>query len=96
MKHGKVVYYINGRDERTANWMRYVNCSRAEEEQNMITYQFQGKIFYRVYKEVNVGAEFLVWYGEEYARELEIALDDEEGERKSTPTGNSKYFWTSW
>ena len=69
------MYYINGRDEQSSNWMRYVNCSRVEEEQNMIAYQFQGNIFYRVYKQVEAGTEFLVWYGEEYARELDIALE---------------------
>ena len=41
----------------------------------MIAYQFHGKIFYRVYKDVEAGTEFLVWYGEEYAGELGIALE---------------------
>ena len=77
MKDLKVVYYINGKNEEFANWMRYVNCSRNEEEQNMIAYQFHGKIFYRVYKDVEAGTEFLVWYGEEYAGELGIALEEE-------------------
>ena len=76
MKDLKVVYYINGKNEQFANWMRYVNCSRNEEEQNMIAYQFHGKIFYRVYKDVEAGTEFLVWYGEEYAGELGIALEE--------------------
>ena len=42
----------------------------------MIAYQFHGKIFYRVYKDVEAGTEFLVWYGEEYAGELGIALEE--------------------
>ena len=89
MKNLKVVYYINGRDEQKSNWMRYVNCSRVEEEQNMVAYQFHGKIFYWVYKEVEAGTEFLVWYGEQYARELNIAL--EENAEEITPAqGNSK------
>ena len=75
MKDLKVLFYINGKDERHANWMRYVNCSRFEEEQNMVAYQFHGHIFYRVYKDVAPGTEFLVWYGEEYAGELGIALE---------------------
>ena len=40
-----------------------MNCSRVEEEQNMMAYQFHRGIFYRVYKDVEPGTEFLVWYG---------------------------------
>ena len=76
MKDLKVQFYVNGKNEEFANWMRYVNCSRAEEEQNMIAYQFHGKIFYRIYKDVESGTELLVWYGEEYAGELGIPLED--------------------
>ena len=64
--------------------MRYVNCSRVEEEQNMVAYQFHGHIFYRVYKDVAPGTEFLVWYGEEYAGELGIACEVKPG----TPNEN--------
>jgi uncharacterized Zn-finger protein len=91
-----VVYYINGRDERNANWMRYVNCARVEEEQNMVAYQFHGKIFYRVYKEVEAGSEFLVWYGEQYARELDIALDDQDEDTTSTTEGNFVAHKCDW
>ena len=70
--------YINGKDEEHANWMRFVNCSRVEQEQNMIALQFHGKIWYRTYKDVEVGVELLVWYGEQYAKELGIALQDDD------------------
>ena len=56
--------------------MRFVNCSRVEQEQNMIALQFHGKIWYRTYKDVEVGVELLVQYGEQYAKELGIALQD--------------------
>ena len=72
--------YINGKDEEHANWMRFVNCSRAEDEQNMIALQFHGKIWYRTYKDIKVGEELLVWYGEQYAKELGIALQDDNGD----------------
>ena len=85
----KVVYYIDGKNEEFANWMRYVNCSRNEEEQNMVAYQFHGKIFYRVYKDVEAGTEFLVWYGEEYAGKLGIAL---EGDGEAESIGKCKYL----
>ena len=58
--------------------MRFVNCSRVEQEQNMIALQFHGKIWYRTYKDVEVGVELLVWYGEQYAKELGIALQGDD------------------
>ena len=62
----------------------------------MIAYQFHGHIFYRVYKDVAPGTEFLVWYGAEYAGELGIALEHKPG----TPNQNGgkgfyQYFHSS-
>ena len=76
------MYYINGKDESYGNWMRYINCSRIEEEQNLIALQYHGEIYYRVYKDIDPSCELLVWYGEEYASELGIDLDDGENEEK--------------
>ena len=64
--------------------MRYINCSRIEEEQNMIALQYHGAIYYRVYKDVAPGKELLVWYGEEYAIELGIALEGGSGSGEDT------------
>ena len=58
--------------------MRFVNCARCEDEQNIIAYQYHGEIFYRVYKEIDADAELLVWYGDEYAEQLGIPLFEEE------------------
>ena len=90
MKEGKIAYYINGKDENYGNWMRYINCSRIEEEQNLVAFQYHGEIYYRVYKDINPGAECLVWYGEEYAKELGIVSEDENEEENA----KSKYSYT--
>ena len=71
MKDGKIVYCIDGKDERYGNWMRYVNCSRSENEENLVSFQYHGEI-YRVYKDILPGSELLVWYGDEYAKDLRI------------------------
>ena len=91
MKEGKIAYYINGKDENYGNWMRYINCSRIEEEQNLVAFQYHGEIYYRVYKNINPGAECLVWYGVEYAKELGIVSDDEDVPGNS----ESKNYYTS-
>ena len=76
MKDGKFSHFVDGHDESNSNWMRFVNCSRSEDEQNLVAFQYRGKIYYRTYKAINPGKELLVWYGEVYARELGITIDD--------------------
>ncbi|KAK1329564.1 hypothetical protein QTO34_009746 [Cnephaeus nilssonii] len=64
--------YVDGKDESQANWMRYVNCARDDEEQNLVAFQYHRQIFYRTCQVVRTGCELLVWYGEEYGQELGI------------------------
>ena len=78
MKEGKVVYYVNGKDERYGNWLRYINCSRTEKEQNLVAFQYHSQIYYRAYKDIKENDELLVWYGDEYARDLGIMEEEEE------------------
>ncbi|XP_041032610.1 zinc finger protein 271-like [Carcharodon carcharias] len=64
--------YIDAKDESKSNWMRFVNCARKEEEQNLVAFQHCGRIYYRTCKPVPPRCELLVWYGDEYAKELGI------------------------
>nr|KAF6407793.1 PR/SET domain 9 [Molossus molossus] len=64
--------YVDGKDESWANWMRYVNCARDDEEQNLVAFQYHRQIFYRTCQVIRTGCELLVWYGEEYGQELGI------------------------
>ncbi|KAL4718734.1 hypothetical protein ACJJTC_009372 [Scirpophaga incertulas] len=54
--------------------MRYVNCSRHWEEQNLIAYQYQGQIYYRTIKIIPKFTELLVFYGGEFAQMLGVNL----------------------
>ena len=70
--------------------MRFVNCPRNEEEQNLIALQQHGQIYYRAYKHIAPGQELLVWYGEEYGTKLSIALEGGSGsdeEAEEVPAG---------
>ncbi|KAJ8391179.1 hypothetical protein AAFF_G00096080 [Aldrovandia affinis] len=71
----RCVDYIDARRETHSNWMRYVNCARNEEEQNLVAFQYRGSILYRCFKPILPGRELLVWYGEEYAKDLGITFD---------------------
>ena len=57
-----------------SNWMRYVNCTRFEKEQNLLASQYQGDIYYKTYKPIQAGTQLLVFYGKEYGRELGIGI----------------------
>ncbi|XP_036905849.1 histone-lysine N-methyltransferase PRDM9-like [Sturnira hondurensis] len=62
--------YVDGKDRSWANWMRFVNCARDDEEQNLVAFQYHGQIFYRTCRVVRPGCELLVWCGDEYGQEL--------------------------
>ena len=55
---------------------RYVNWTRDDEEQNLVALQYHGQIFYRTRQVVRPGCELLVWYGDEYGKELGIKMDN--------------------
>ncbi|KAF5906200.1 zinc finger protein, partial [Clarias magur] len=73
-RDGQCEQYIDGRKEVHANWMRFVNCSCDNEEQNLVAFQYNGGIFYRCCRPIRPGQELLVWYAEEYAKNLSIAF----------------------
>ena len=72
-KNGKFKHFIDGADESYSNWMRFVNCARFEEEQNLMAFQLRGDIYYRSYKVIPPNTELLVWYGEKCAEDLGIS-----------------------
>ncbi|XP_065577661.1 histone-lysine N-methyltransferase set-17-like isoform X2 [Artemia franciscana] len=72
---GAPPFYIDGENIKEANWMRYVNCARFKEEQNLAPFQYKGNLFYRTIKPIEASEELLVWYGDEYAEALGIPLE---------------------
>ena len=76
---GEKPFFIDGHNPANSNWMRFVNCARNEDEQNMIAFQFKGQMYYRTFKNVYSGCELLVWYGDDYARELGIPVQRNSG-----------------
>lgn len=60
MKDGKFSHFVDGHDECNSNWMRFVNCPRSEDEQDLVAFQYRGMIYYRTYKAISSGKELLV------------------------------------
>ena len=50
-----IAHYLDCIDEDKSNWMRFVNCARFEEEQNLIAEQYDGLVFYKAYKKILPG-----------------------------------------
>ncbi|KAJ8383500.1 hypothetical protein AAFF_G00220170 [Aldrovandia affinis] len=67
--------YIDATQDSHSNWMRYVNCARNEEEQNLVAFQHRGRVLYRSLRPILPGQELLVWYADEYAKELGVVWD---------------------
>ncbi|XP_054719286.1 histone-lysine N-methyltransferase PRDM9-like [Uloborus diversus] len=69
-KGGRTDHFIEGADEKSSNWLRFVNCANVEEKQNLVAFQFRKDVYYRTYKPVLEFTELFVWYGDAYGREL--------------------------
>lgn len=61
---------IDAANESNSNWMRYVNSANHVDEQNLVAFQYLGNIYYRTSAEIKVGDELLVYYGNDFAKEL--------------------------
>ncbi|XP_062941163.1 histone-lysine N-methyltransferase PRDM7-like [Cynocephalus volans] len=84
--------YVDGKDKSRANWMRYVNCARDDEEQNLVAFQYHGQIFYRTCQVIRPGCELLVWYGDEYGQELGIKRDSKWKKELTAGRGGHHYY----
>ena len=55
-----------------SSWMRYIQCARYKDEQNMTVFQYCGNIYYRAFRHIPAGRELLVWYDEKYSEFIDI------------------------
>lgn len=53
---------IENADESTSNWMRYVNYTNDPEERNLETFQYDGNLYYKTTKHVELGQELLLYH----------------------------------
>nr|CAD7416800.1 unnamed protein product [Timema poppensis] len=76
--------------------MRFVNCARYEEEQNLLAFQYKGEMYYRTYKKIPPHVELLVWYGDEYGKELGVDIKALPGEQSQTDENSLAWVFCAW
>ncbi|XP_066132953.1 histone-lysine N-methyltransferase PRDM9-like [Saccopteryx bilineata] len=77
--------YVDGKDESWANWMRYVNCARNDEEQNLVAFQYHRQIFYRTCRDIRPDCELLVGYSDEFGQKLGIKCGSKQKRKLAAP-----------
>ena len=68
----KLSYFIDGRDPGHSSWMRFIQCARSKDEQNLCVFQYRDDVYYRSFKDITVGEELLVWYDDKYLQHFGI------------------------
>uniref|UniRef100_A0A8C4YV89 PR domain zinc finger protein 1 n=1 Tax=Gopherus evgoodei TaxID=1825980 RepID=A0A8C4YV89_9SAUR len=71
---GELHHFIDARDPRRSNWMRYVNPTPDAPAQNLVACQNGLEIYFYTLKPIVTGAELLVWYNHEFAERLQSPL----------------------
>uniref|UniRef100_A0A3Q3IM19 PR domain containing 4 n=1 Tax=Monopterus albus TaxID=43700 RepID=A0A3Q3IM19_MONAL len=69
MYHNNVLeFYIVTTDENECNWMMFVHKARTREEQNLVAYPANGKLFFCTTTEIHPDQELLFYYSRDYCR----------------------------
>uniref|UniRef100_A0AAY4ELN0 PR domain zinc finger protein 4 n=1 Tax=Denticeps clupeoides TaxID=299321 RepID=A0AAY4ELN0_9TELE len=65
-------FYIVTTDENECNWMMFVRKARTVEEQNLVAYTDNGKLYFCTSQEILPEQELLFYYSRDYSRQLGI------------------------
>ncbi|CAG2192470.1 PRDM7_9 [Mytilus edulis] len=79
-RNGKTKHNIDAKGKETSSWLRYINCARTIDEENLDVYQYNYEIYYVTNQCIKPGRELLVWYGDSYGESLglERTSDDDD------------------
>lgn len=80
--NARLKHYIDGSQKNVSNWLRYINCPRTVDEENLYLFQFNDEIYYVTYECIKRGTELLIWYGPGYGTELGLERKSEDYQRR--------------
>ncbi|XP_042323097.1 PR domain zinc finger protein 4 [Sceloporus undulatus] len=71
--HNNVLeFYILTTDENECNWMMFVRKARNRDEQNLVAYPHDGKIYFCTSRDIPPDHELLFYYSRDYARQIGV------------------------
>ncbi|XP_017280285.1 PR domain zinc finger protein 4 isoform X2 [Kryptolebias marmoratus] len=70
--NGVLEFYIVTTDENECNWMMFVRKARTHEEQNLVAYPANGKLFFCTTTEIHPDQELLFYYSRDYSRMMGV------------------------
>lgn len=65
-------HFVDAGSPAQGNWLRYVNCARNEQEENLNVVFCEDLVFYITSKDIAPNTELLMWYGNWYGNFLGI------------------------
>lgn len=65
-------HFVDAGSPAQGNWLRYVNCARNEQEENLNVVFCEDLVFYLTSKDIAPNTELLMWYGNWYGNFLGI------------------------
>ena len=71
-KNGQLEFYVDAINERTSNWLRYIDCPGHVTEENVMSLFCYGHVYYMTSRDITPGKELLIYYGDDYAGTLGI------------------------
>ncbi|XP_076085389.1 histone-lysine N-methyltransferase PRDM7-like [Mytilus galloprovincialis] len=79
-ENGETKHHIDAKNKESASWLRYINCARTIDEENLEVHQYKYEIYYVTNQCIKPGTELLVWYGDSYGKLLGLkrTLDDDD------------------
>ncbi|XP_063409677.1 histone-lysine N-methyltransferase PRDM9-like [Mytilus trossulus] len=78
--NGETKHHIDAKNKTKSSWLRYMNCARTIDEENLEVHQYNYEIYYVTNQCIKPGTELLVWYGDSYGEllGLERTSDDDD------------------
>lgn len=80
--NGGVKHYVDAYPKSRSSWIRYVNCARTVDEENLYIYMYNYDVYYVTYEDIKPGTELLVWYGDGYGETLDLFRTDKDYQRR--------------